>query len=192
MRVRVTPRPRPLVKPSALAAKQRARRAPQHLLAPVRERFIWFSLSVGLLLNFLPWWRLPYVPDFFAIILIFWTLHQPRRVGMGAAFGFGLLMDVHSASLLGEHALAYTLLSYFVLIFHRRILWFSIWKQTLHLFPLILCSEAVALILRSWIAGVWPGTIWLLVSVTTAILWPLASWLLLLPQRRSNDNMHPI
>ncbi len=41
------------------------------------------------------------------------NVHQPRRVGVGAAFVFGLLMDVHQGALLGQHALAYTLLSYF-------------------------------------------------------------------------------
>jgi rod shape-determining protein MreD len=38
-------------------------------------------------------------------------VHQPLRVGIGAAFFFGLAMDVHQAALLGQHALAYTTLS---------------------------------------------------------------------------------
>ncbi len=62
------------------------------------------------------------MPDFVALVLLFWNVHQPRKVGMGIAFFLGLLMDVHNASLLGEHALAYTLLSYGAITIHRRVL----------------------------------------------------------------------
>src|SRR5260364_373261 len=66
----------------------------------------------------------PGAPDFVALVLLFWDIHQPRKVGIGIAFALGLLMDVHDASLLGEHALAYTLLSYGAIMIHRRVLWF--------------------------------------------------------------------
>jgi rod shape-determining protein MreD len=49
-----------------------------------------------------------WLPDLLALVLVFWSVHQPLRVGVGAAFVFGLLMDVHQAALLGQHALAYT------------------------------------------------------------------------------------
>jgi len=42
------------------------------------------------LLNILPWGRSPSVPDFMAVALVFWNVHQPRRVGVGVAFLFGL------------------------------------------------------------------------------------------------------
>ena len=54
--------------------------------------------------------RTPWMPDLLALVLVFWSVHQPLRVGIGAAFVFGLLMDVHQAALLGQHALAYTAL----------------------------------------------------------------------------------
>ena len=43
----------------------------------------------------LPLGRMPAMPDFLALVLVFWNVHQPRRVGVGVAFFFGLLMDVH-------------------------------------------------------------------------------------------------
>ena len=49
-------------------------------------------------------------PTSLALVLVFWNVHQPRRVGVGLAFVFGLLMDVHDGAVLGQHALAYTLL----------------------------------------------------------------------------------
>jgi rod shape-determining protein MreD len=49
----------------------------------------------------LPWGRFIAAPDFVALILVFWGVHQPRKVGIGTAFCLGLLMDVHDAALLG-------------------------------------------------------------------------------------------
>jgi len=99
---------------------------PQYILLPVSPLFIFFSLFCAVLLNMLPWGRFFAAPDFVALTLVFWGVHQPRKVGIGTAFFLGLLMDVHDASLLGENALAYTLLSYFAIMLHRRILWFRV------------------------------------------------------------------
>jgi rod shape-determining protein MreD len=84
---------------------------PEYLLLPANRAFIAFSLILAFLLNLLPWTRMSFAPDFVALVLVFWNVHQPRKVGMGLAFLFGLLMDVHDASLFGEHALSYTLFS---------------------------------------------------------------------------------
>src|ERR1700758_3869069 len=115
---------------------------PQYILQPVNPYFISFSLAAAFLLNLMPWGRLLGVPDFVALVLLFWNIHQPRKVGMGIAFALGLLMDVHGASLLGEHALAYTLLSYGAIMMHRRVLWFSLPMQALHILPLLVLAQA--------------------------------------------------
>jgi rod shape-determining protein MreD len=65
------------------------------------------------------------------------------------AFIFGLLMDVHSGAVLGQHALAYTLLSFFAVTVHRRLLWFSVPSQALQILPLFLAAHAV----RCWSAS---------------------------------------
>src|SRR5450830_1354504 len=82
---------------------------PHYILLPVNSVFIIFSLALAFLLNFLPWGGFIAVPDFVALVLVFWSIHQPRKVGIGVAFTMGLLMDVHDAIHLGENALAYTL-----------------------------------------------------------------------------------
>jgi len=100
-------------------------RSGQQLLLPANPLFIWASLIAALLLNMLPLGRAPWMPDFMAVVLVFWNVHQPLRVGIGLAFMFGLGMDVHQSSLLGQHALSYTALSFFATMIHRRLLWFS-------------------------------------------------------------------
>ena len=100
---------------------------------------------VAFLLNIVPLGRVPAMPDFLALVLVFWNVHQPRRVGVGVAFVFGLLMDVHSGAVLGQHALAYTLLSFFAVTIHRRLLWFTVPSQALQILPLFLAAQAVSL-----------------------------------------------
>eukprot|EP01038_Epipyxis_sp_PR26KG_P019960 gene19960-28252_t len=65
------------------------------------------TVAGAFFLNLCPWGSWGWVPDFVALTLVFWSIYQPRRVGIGVAFMMGLIMDVHSASLLGENALAY-------------------------------------------------------------------------------------
>ena len=85
-------------------------------------------------------------PLFLALVLVFWNVHQSRRIGVGVAFIFGLLMDVHSGAVLGQHALAYTLLSFFAVTVHRRLLWFSVPAQALQILPLFVAAHAVSLL----------------------------------------------
>lgn len=160
---------------------------PQYILLPASTGFIWLSLLVAFGLNMLPWGRWVGVPDFLALTLVFWNTHQPRKVGIGAAFAFGLLMDVHDASLLGEHALAYTLLSYFAITLHRRVLWFSLPVQALHVLPLLLLGQAVVLVIRMVIGARFPGLLFFLSSFVGTALWPVITQLLLAPQRRAVD-----
>lgn len=170
--------------------------SPNYILLPVSSAFIAVSLAVAFFLNFLPWGGLIGVPDFVALVLVFWSIHQPRKVGIGVAFLMGLLMDVHSAIHLGENALAYTLLSYFAITIHRRVLWFQIVSQALHVFPLFLLVQIVQIAVRMIVEGnlIVPSWLHFMESVTTTLLWPIATWLLLAPQRRAidKDDTRPI
>ncbi len=167
---------------------------PHYILLPVSPLFIFSSLLIAFLMNFLPWGNMVFVPDFVALVLVFWSIHQPRKVGIGVAFVMGLLMDVHTASLLGENALAYTLLSYFAITIHRRVLWFTPMTQTLHVFPLFLLTQVIQSLIQLMVNGKFPGWLFFSESFVSAALWPVATWLLLAPQRRSvdRDDTRPI
>jgi rod shape-determining protein MreD len=66
----------------------------QQLLLPVNALFMWGSLAATSLLTMLPLGRLPWLPDLVALVLVFWSVHQPHRVGVGVAFVLGLMVDV--------------------------------------------------------------------------------------------------
>ncbi len=167
---------------------------PHYILLPVSPVFIALSLMAAFVLNLLPWGGWAGVPDFVALVLVFWSIHQPRKVGIGIAFFMGLLMDVHDATLLGENALSYTLLSYFAIMIHRRVLWFPPGTQALHLLPLFLLMQAVEMVIRWLISQQFPGWFYFAESLAAVVLWPVVSWLLLAPQRRAinRDDTRPI
>ncbi|MDN4060713.1 rod shape-determining protein MreD [Massilia sp. YIM B02769] len=163
---------------------------PHYILLPVSPLFIAFSLTCAFMLNLLPWGSWIGAPDFVALVLVFWGIHQPRKVGIGVAFCMGLLMDVHDASLLGENALAYTLLSYVAIMIHRRVLWFPVLTQALHVFPLLLLAQAIQSLVHVFATGRFGGWLHFVESAVAVALWPVISWLLLAPQRRAVDRDH--
>jgi rod shape-determining protein MreD len=163
---------------------------PHYILLPVSSLFIAFSLACAFMLNLLPWGRLIGAPDFVALVLVFWGIHQPRKVGIGVAFAMGLLMDVHDATLLGENALAYTLLSYLAIMIHRRVLWFPVITQAIHVFPLLLLTQSIQVMVRVIVSGRFPGWLHFIESAVAVVLWPLITWMLLAPQRRAVDRDH--
>lgn len=160
---------------------------PHYILLPVSSGFILMSLAGAFLLNLQPLGGWIGVPDFVALVLVFWSIHQPRKVGIGVAFLMGLLMDVHDAALLGENALAYTLLSYFAITLHRRVLWFPPVSQIWYILPLLLMTQLVQMVVQLLISGKLSDWTFFLESVVSAALWPLVTWLLLAPQRRTVD-----
>ena len=162
-------------------------RGSDQLLLPVNPFFIGFTLALACAVNLLPLGRQPAMPDLLAVALVFWNVHQPRRVGVGVAFMFGLLIDVHQGALLGQHALAYTLLSFVAITVHRRLLWFGVLEQALQVLPVFLAAHGLSLVVRLLAGGMFPGW-WLLAApLFEALLWPLVTLALLAPQRRAPD-----
>jgi rod shape-determining protein MreD len=159
----------------------------QRILLPVRASTILVSLALALLANFLPWKSLLLVPDFVALVLCFWCIRQPRLVGLGVAWMLGLLTDVGNGVLMGQHALSYALLAFAAITLSRRILWFGLWGQALHVAALLVFAQAVGLLVRLAAGGEFPGWQILAGPALGAFLWPIASHLLLLPQRRAAD-----
>jgi rod shape-determining protein MreD len=158
--------------------------SPQHILRPARISTIFLSLIMALLLNFLPWKDLRLVPDFVALVLTFWCIRQPRMVGLGVAWAVGLLTDAGNGVLLGQHAFAYSLLAFLALWLSRRILWFRMPQQMLHIVVLLVVCQCAVLVVRLAAGAAFPGWPLFVGPVLGALLWPVLSWLLLMPQRR--------
>lgn len=154
------------------------------ILLPVRMSTIIGSFAAALLLNFLPWRDLRLVPDCVALVLTFWCVRQPRLVGLGVAWTLGLMSDAGNGVLLGQHALAYSLLAFLAIWLSRRILWFGPMLQSLHVALILLVAQTAVLFVRLAAGDPFPGWPIFVGPLLGAALWPAVTWLLLLPQRR--------
>jgi rod shape-determining protein MreD len=168
--------------------------ASRRILLPARSWFIYLSLCIALVLNLIPVDYLPLLPDWLALTLAFWCIHQPLKIGMSAGFLFGLLMDVADASVMGQHALAYVLLAFAAGGLSRRVLWFPLALQALQVLPLLLGTQLVMLLVRLATGAEFPGLTYFLSSVIATLLWYPLSYVLLLPQYQpvERDDNRPI
>lgn len=156
----------------------------EQLLRPARVRTIVASFALALFLNFLPWPDLRVVPDFVALVLAFWCVRQPRLVGLGVAWALGLVVDAGNGVLLGQHALAYSLLAFLSIWLSRRVLWFGPILQAAHVAVVLVVAQTLVLLVRLAAGDPFPGWALYVSPLAAAVLWPMVTWLLLLPQRR--------
>ena len=166
--------------------------ARHEILLPVKPAFIVATFIAAALLNMMPWsgWAGWLRPDFVALVVLYWVIEQPLRVGFTAAFTLGLLMDVAEGALLGQHALSYTILAYAGIALNRRVRRFSLGSQIAHVIPLLLVNDLIVLGVRMLAGADFPGYPYFLGSFVGGALWPLLSVLLKLPQRPRRDPDH--
>ncbi len=159
------------------------------ILLPVRTGFIVFTFIAALLVNLLPWsgWWVYVKPDFVALVVLYWCIQQPRKVGFTSAWLLGLMMDVAEGSLFGQHALAYSVLAFAGIVLHRRVLMFTMRDQILHVVVLLLLNDVIVLGVRMFAGAGFPGLRYFAGSLTAAALWPVLTYLFKLPQRPAPD-----
>ncbi|MDO8274947.1 MAG: rod shape-determining protein MreD, partial [Serpentinimonas sp.] len=90
-------------------------------------------------------------------------------------------------ALLGPHALASSVMCFLAVLIHRRLLWFDWKRQTLHVLLLFVLVHALQWLVRALAGDGWPDLWMALAPLGQAALWPLATVLLLAPQRRAHD-----
>lgn len=169
-------------------------RGHQRLLLPAKPWFIALTLLVALFTDLLPIGPIAAMPSALAVVLVFWNVHQSQRIGVGWAFLLGLIVDVNHGAVLGQHALAYSGLAFAAVSLHRRMLWFGVVEQMLHVLPMFALAHLLQLLVRLGVGGMTPSWTLLLAPLLEALLWPLATALLLAPQRRApnRDEHRPL
>lgn len=162
---------------------------PTPLLKPHTTRWLVFSFVFALLLELLPiemaGWH--WLPNWVGVLVIYWTLHLPRTFGIGLACALGLLTDMASASLFGQHALVFSLLSYLVLIRQRQMVMYSMLQQVLVVLGLMLLSQALTVVVRLATGSAFIGWGYFAASFVAAAVWPLLSHVLALSLQPSKQ-----
>ena len=145
------------------------------------------TILAAILLSILPIpkWATPFWPVWPLLALIYWCLALPEKYGIKFAWCIGILMDLLKNTLIGQHALAYTLTIYMVAYFYPRFRIHSLLEQSIgisiFLFPYFF--------LTIWIEGMlYPQTItwqqWTPI-ISSALLWPWVFSILRLVRHRA-------
>lgn len=144
-------------------------------LEPHRNGWIiLFTFIVGLLLTIipLPGWATAWRPAWLIMILAYWCLALPQRVGVFSGWSLGIVQDVLNDTLLGQHALILSCIAYLSVTTHTRVRTMPLWQQSVGMGILVMFSQ----LLHVWIHGMLghPPTDWtfLYPIVTSIVLWP--------------------
>lgn len=139
--------------------------------------FITLSLALFLALLPMPDWTIWLRPCWVLLVLIYWAMTVPFRVSVGTAFIMGLVLDLFNGVLLGEHALAFTVIIYFVNRIHIRLRMFPLLQQGLFVFLLVLLYQFIIYCIQGFIGNLPNSHLYWLSSVSSMLLWP---WLFVL------------
>ncbi len=103
------------------------------------------SLAAALLLGLLPLpgWLQPFRPYWLALVLVYWIIEAPDRIGLGFAFLLGVLADLAFGTLLGEQALRLTVMAFIVQRFRAQLRFFPLSQQALAVAGLLLNDRVV-------------------------------------------------
>ncbi len=116
----------------------------------------------------LQWWR----PEWGVLVLLYWIVALPQRIGIGTGWMFGILLDVLEGSLLGTNAIALTIAAYFALLFYQRLRMFNWFQQSLFVFILIAIEQLVNLWAKGALGASIQSLMFLLPALISAIVWP--------------------
>ncbi len=150
---------------------------------------IFLSFFIAYLLAIVPFpeWAMNYRPEWVPMVMIYWVMALPYRVGIGSAWVVGIILDVLEGSVLGLNALGLVIIAYVTLNLHQRLRMFSALQQAGLVFALV----GINLVLGHWLQIVTGQTVssslmFLMAAMTSAVIWP-SLFQLLRHTRRSFD-----
>ncbi|MBU6467561.1 MAG: rod shape-determining protein MreD [Betaproteobacteria bacterium] len=145
----------------------------QSIKRPAPMSRIVFTLLIAVVLTLLPWSGYAQLiePNWILIVLLYWGIHEPRVINGSAFFVFGLIADVAQSSILGVHALSFSVVFWLLSIYRQRILTFYAANQALHLLPAFLLNQLLITVIVYVTNDTTPHLIWFSQSVLSSICW---------------------
>lgn len=138
------------------------------------------SVLVALLLSIvpLPFWAQWGRPEWVAMVIVYWVIALPERVGVGMAWLAGIALDLVDGAPLGQNAIALALIAYISQVLYQRLRMYTPWQQSGVLFLLVGVYQLVAHWIQALTGTVSPNLMFLLPSLVSALLWPWLSVIL--------------
>jgi len=133
--------------------------------------------------DFLIWWR----PNWLLMVLIYWIMALPHRIGIIVAWLLGILTDVALGSVLGVHGLSLAVIAYLILMLTKRLRLFPLWKQSAIVGLMVGLDLVLSLWIQNFISTQPRHAMYWLPILSSTFFWP---WIfLLLRDLRRNFNV---
>lgn len=140
---------------------------------------IFMTLMIALVLTLLPMpdWTIWLRPAWVLMVLIYWAMTVPYRVSVGVAWVLGLVVDILNGTLLGEHALAFTIVIYIVSRMYIRLCMYPMLQQGMSILIFVSLYQFILYCIQGFIGELPRSHLYWLSSITSMLLWP---WLFIL------------
>ena len=120
----------------------------------------------------LPDWAIEFRPDWVTLVLIYWAMAVPSRIGVTVAWLAGLLLDVSYGTLMGQHAIGMVIVIYFIHIQHQRLRVASLLQQSIVIFFLLLIKQLLILWVDGMVGRAPDSWLFFMPAITSTLLWP--------------------
>ena len=135
---------------------------------------IWLTLLIGLCVQIIPWspeYNI-FKPHLLMLIMAYWLIALPHRIGMGVAFLLGIVLDLFSGSLLGVHAFIFSCVAYLLIFKFQLIRNLALWQQSIIIFAVSLCYNLLVFLFQvSIYHTITISPLILVSSIVDGILW---------------------
>lgn len=144
-------------------------------MRPTKLVVVYITLLIALLCQLFPWvgQGIIFRPDFMLVVMLYWLLRAPNLCNIGTAWLAGLLVDLATGSLLGQHALSFILVAFMALSFQRRLVLFNALQLAGYVFGLIFIERILILILKLFEGNDNPGLHYFWPVLSGLVLWQL-------------------
>ncbi|MES2578945.1 MAG: rod shape-determining protein MreD [Pseudomonadota bacterium] len=144
-------------------------------MRPTNLVVVYITLLIALLCQLFPWvgQGIIFRPDFMLIVTLYWLLRAPHLCNIGTAWIVGILVDLATGSLLGQHALSFTLVAYMGLSYQRRLVLFNPWHLAGYVFALLVIERLLMLMLKLFEGNDNPGLHYFWPVISGLLLWQL-------------------
>jgi rod shape-determining protein MreD len=120
----------------------------------------------------LPDWAVELRPEWVTLVLIYWAMTAPSKIGITVAWFTGLLLDVSYGTLMGQHAIGMVLVIYVIHIQHQRLRMASLLQQAIVIFALLFVKQLLILWVDGMLGRAPDSWLYFMPTITSTVLWP--------------------
>jgi rod shape-determining protein MreD len=111
-------------------------------------------------------------PEWVTLVLIYWVIALPQRIGVVASFCVGLALDLLEGGVLGQNALSLSVVAYLALVLYQRLRLFNVWQQAGVVFVMVGINDLVGQWVQNLMGLGSQNLFFLIPALLSALLWP--------------------